>query len=168
MGVTHSVSSTADIMNALNVVLLLIGATVVVQSSTDVQVSAHDPKSGLPYSYSITTLDSPSQPLLNAVTDLSGLLPQDKDLEIDQLDQLMSLYGYQVPSGLPYGYPGLRFAGLPGGYGFAGYPGFGYGGYGYNDHPYGLNPIHAYGFAGLPGYPIQGLPGRLALAKQEE
>merc|ERR1711915_510531 len=161
MGVTHSVSSTADIMNALNVVLLLIGATVVVQSSTDVQVSAHDPKSGLPYSYSITTLDSPSQPLLNAVTDLSGLHPQDKDLEIDQLDQLMSLYGYQVPSGLPYGYPGLGFAGYPG-------YGFGYGGYGYNGHPYGLNPIHAYGFAGLPGYPIQGLPGQLALAEQEE
>ena len=41
--------------------ILLAGASIS-HSSTDVKVSAHDPQSGLPYSYSITTVDTVPAP----------------------------------------------------------------------------------------------------------
>ena len=43
--------------------IVLIGLIWSGHASSDVQVSAHDPKTGLPYSYSITTLDTAAKPV---------------------------------------------------------------------------------------------------------
>merc|ERR1711892_390470 len=120
--------------------ILLAGATLS-HSSTDVKVSAHDPQSGLPYSYSITTIDTVPTP-----ADTTGY-------------NTLPYTGYPYP-GLPYGAPqevgdddDQQIQRVPALAGYAGYPAYsGYSPYaGYGGYPAAGNPWA--GYAGLPaGY----------------
>merc|ERR1712123_67313 len=98
MGVTQCLELSTGNMQCVAMILLA-GASLS-HSSTDVKVSAHDPKSGLPYSYSITTVDTVPSPA--------------------------NMYSYH---GLGYAsYPNAGYAGYPN-TGYAGYTNAGYAGY---------------------------------------
>eukprot|EP00091_Calanus_sinicus_P003733 TRINITY_DN1390_c0_g1_i3.p1 TRINITY_DN1390_c0_g1~~TRINITY_DN1390_c0_g1_i3.p1 ORF type:complete len:168 (-),score=30.51 TRINITY_DN1390_c0_g1_i3:389-892(-) len=163
------------------VAMILLAGVSLSQSSTDVQVSAHDPQSGLSYSYSITTVDT--VPTLPPTTGYNTL-PHNGYPYHTLAYAPAKEEGAEADSDTPIipaflGYPGYHpFAGL----GYPGYPRTGYGYYqnlgyagplGYGGYPgYGNNP--GYGYLGYPnlGYPVAGYDGRLAvpaaLATKEE
>ena len=157
--------------------ILLAGASIS-HSSTDVKVSAHDPQSGLPYSYSITTVDTVPAPanILPPTTGYNNLpyngypyptltyapAKQEGD-EADSDEPILPAFsgypGYHPYAGPGYsGYPHAGYGSYPN-VGYAGFPSLGYGGYpGYGSYP-------GYGYAGYPnlGYPGAGYDGRLAV-----
>merc|ERR1711892_1004552 len=133
--------------------ILLAGATIS-HSSTDVKVSAHDPQSGLPYSYSITTIDT-----VPTLADTTGY-------------NTLPYAGYPYP-GLPYAAPqevgeddGQQIQRVPALAGYAGYPAYsgyspyaGYAGYaGYPHAAYAEYPHAGYAAAGNPWVGYAGLP----------
>merc|ERR1712198_444371 len=117
MGVViHSTWLTEDlkevIMKFLVVLVAVLGCGA---GSTDVNVQAHDPQTGLPYSYSIITLDTPAQ------------LP---------LSERPTGYGYNRLGGsYPYNYHPYSMPYYPS------YPSLPYGNFYPNPyfHPYGFN-----------------------------
>merc|ERR1712123_5594 len=141
------------------VAMILLAGASLSHSSTNVKVSAHDPQSGLPYSYSITTVDTvptpanmygyPGLPYAAPATEEGG--ESDETLPVVPAPSGYPAYtGYHPYAGLGYnGYPNARYAGYPG---YAGHPRFGYGGY--------------QGYPGYPaGYPV---PGPLAAPETVE
>ena len=121
----------------LQVLILLVGAT---YSSTDVKVSAHDPQSGLPYSYSITTLDTVPTPSNIYQYPTIPYVPTSE--QEDNSDEDLPV----VPA-VP-GYPALARYNPYLGLGYGGYPHAGY--FGYPNHGYGALP--GYGYTGFGGY----------------
>merc|ERR1712083_320542 len=120
------------------VLILLVGAA---HASTDVKVSAHDPQSGLPYSYSITTLDTaPAPSNIYQYPALPYALPSEQEESSDE--------DLPVVPAVP-GYPTLARYNPYLGLGYGGLPGYGYAGYGRYGHPF----YHGYPF---PGYYGQG------------
>ena len=150
------------------VAMILLAGASLCHSSTDVKVSAHDPQSGLPYSYSITTIDTVPTP---ADTTGYNTLPytgypypglpyaapqevgEDVDQQIQRVLALDGYAGYPAYSGYsPYaGYAGYLHAA------YTRYPHAGYGGYphtGYADYS-----ANGYPHAGHAGYPVDGYGG---------
>merc|ERR1712123_112451 len=113
------------------VAMILLAGASLSHSSTNVKVSAHDPQSGLPYSYSITTVDTvPTPDNMYGYPGLPYAAPATE--EGGESDENMPV----VPA--PSGYP--AYAGY---HRYAGDPRFGYGGY------------QGYGYPGYPaGYPV--------------
>merc|ERR1712123_321914 len=159
MGVTQCLELRTGNMQCVAMILLA-GASLS-HSSTDVKVSAHDPQSGLPYSYSITTVDTvptPANmygyhglPYATPATEEGG--ESDETLPVVPAPSGYPAFtGYHPYAGLGYaGYPNARYAGYPG---YAGLPRFGYGGY------------QGYGY---PGFSVPGpLAAPEAVADSEE
>merc|ERR1712128_422283 len=171
MGVTQCLELRTGNMQC--VAMILLAGAALSHSSTNVKVSAHDPQSGLPYSYSITTVDTvptpanmygyPGLPYAAPATEEGG--ESDENMPVVPAPSGYPAYtGYHPYAGLGYtgypnagyaGYPNARYAGYPG---YAGLPRFGYGGY------------QGYGYPGYPaGYPVPGpLAAPEAVADSEE
>ena len=135
------------------VLILLVGAA---HASTDVKVSAHDPQSGLPYSYSITTLDTaPAPSNIYQYPALPYALPSEQEESSDEdLPVVPAVPGYPALTrynpylGLGYGgYPHTGYFGYPN-LGYGAFPGYGYAGYGGYGHPL----YHGYPFPGYYGH----------------
>merc|ERR1712128_210756 len=159
------------------VAMILLAGASVSHSSTNVKVSAHDPQSGLPYSYSITTVDTvptpsnlygyPGLPYAAPATEEGG--ESDETLPVVPAPSGSPAFtGYHPYAGLGYaGYPNAGYAGYPN-TGYAGYPNARYAGYpGYAGLPrFGYG---GYGGYGYPGYPVPGpLAAPEAVADSEE
>merc|ERR1712123_236421 len=157
------------------VAMILLAGASLSHSSTNVKVSAHDPQSGLPYSYSITTVDTvptpanmygyPGLPYAAPATEEGG--ESDENMPVVPAPSGYPAYtGYHPYVGLGYnGYPNAGYAGYPNA-GYAGYPNTGYAGYpGYAGHPrFGYG-----GYQGYPGYPAgYPVPGPLAAPETVE
>merc|ERR1712123_167982 len=183
MGVTQCLELSTGNMQCAAMILLA-GASLS-HSSTDVKVSAHDPKSGLPYSYSITTVDTvptpanmygyPGQPYAAPATEEGG--ESDETLPVVPAPSGYPAFtGYHPYAGLGYagypnagyarypntgyaGYPNARYAGYPN-TGYAGYPNLGYAGYPnarYAEYP-GYAGLPRFGYGGYQGYGYPGYP----------
>merc|ERR1711892_1435914 len=134
------------------VAMILLAGASLSHSSTDVKVSAHDPKSGLPYSYSITTVDTvPSPANMYSYHGLPYAAPAteeggESDETLPVVPAPSGFTGYHPYAGLGYaGYPNAGYAGYPN-TGYAGYPNAGYAGYpGYAGLP-------RFGYGGYQGY----------------
>merc|ERR1712128_195631 len=173
------------------VAMILLAGASLSHSSTDVKVSAHDPQSGLPYSYSITTVDTvPTPANMYGYSGLPYSAPateeggeSDETLPVvPALSEYPAYTGYHPYAGLGYnGYPNAGYAGYPNaGYarypntGYAGYPHLGYAGYPnarYAGYPgYAGHPRFGYGgYLGYPGSPTgYPVPGPLAAPETVE
>merc|ERR1712128_33001 len=157
------------------VAMILLAGASLSHSSTNVKVSAHDPQSGLPYSYSITTVDTvptpanmygyPGRPYAAPATKEGG--ESDENMPVVPAPSGYPAYtGYHPYAGLGYnGYPNAGYAGYPNA-GYAGYPNARYAGYpGYAGHPrFGYG-----GYQGYPGYPAgYPVPGPLVAPETVE
>merc|ERR1711892_134483 len=173
MGVTQCLELRTGNMQCVAMILLA-GASLS-HSSTDVKVSAHDPQSGLPYSYSITTVDTvPSPASMYGYLGLPYAAPATE--EGGESDETLPVVpapsgypaftGYHPYAGLGYaGYPNAGYAGYPT-TGYAGYPNLGYAGYPnarYAEYP-GYAGLPRFGYGGYQGYGYPGypVPGPLA------
>ncbi|XP_023332558.1 uncharacterized protein LOC111704533 [Eurytemora carolleeae] len=124
-------------MKCLIVLVVLVCS---IYGSTDVQVSAHDPKTGLPYSYSITTLDTAAPiPGSQVPEQLQPVSPfKNNILPLTNLPYNGYPYNTQTYNAVPYN--GVPYNAIP-------YNGIPFNHLPYSAAPYGYNNLNPYSYS---------------------